>query len=99
MPRYQRQDKIDSGGFGCVYRAKRVEDGELVAFKVLEAYDLTEEDRKRFVREVRIQSQLDHPHIVPIVGSNLKVDPPFFVMPLAVGNLRTRLQVAPFVMT
>ncbi|MCX5643264.1 MAG: serine/threonine-protein kinase [Phycisphaerae bacterium] len=91
MARYQRQSKIDSGGFGCVYRAKRLDDGEVVAFKVLEGRGITTEDRTRFIREVRIQSQLDHPHIVPILGSNVEVDPPFCVMPLASGNLRSRI--------
>ena len=34
----RRHSKIDSGGFGCVYRATRTDDGEEVAFKVLEAF-------------------------------------------------------------
>lgn len=91
MARYQRESKIDSGGFGCVYRAQRVDDGEIVAFKVLEGDTIIDEDRTRFVREVRIQSRLDHPQIVPVLGSNLTVDPPFFVMPLADGNLRAKM--------
>ncbi len=91
MAKYQRQSKIASGGFGCVYRAKRIEDDQIVAFKVLEGPDITNEDRIRFTREVRIQLQLDHPHIVPILGSNLTANPPFFIMPLATGNLRIRL--------
>lgn len=91
MIRYERQSKIDSGGFGCVYKAKRLKDGEIIAFKVLENEGLTKEDYRRFIREVRIQTQLDHPHIVPILGSDLAAKPPFFVMPLATGNLRSRI--------
>jgi serine/threonine protein kinase len=33
-----------------------------------------------------------HKHVVPILGYNLQVDAPFFVMPLAEANLRERLQ-------
>jgi serine/threonine protein kinase len=91
MAKYRRHSKIDSGGFGCVYRATRTDDGEEVAFKVLEGTNITDEDRMRFAREVRIQSRLDHPHIVPILGSNVTVDPPFFVMPLACGTLRSKI--------
>lgn len=88
MAKYKKLEKIDSGGFGCVYRARRVEDNEIVAFKELTGDTITEDDRLRFVREVRIQSRLEHPNIVPVLGSNLTVMPPFFVMPVAKSNLR-----------
>ena len=92
MARYRKGNKINSGGFGIVYLATRVEDDEKVAFKELAGSDLTDADRKRFAREVRIQSQLEHPNIVPVLGYNLEKDPPFFVMPLAKSNLRAELR-------
>jgi serine/threonine protein kinase len=35
MARYRKNTKINSGGFGVVYRAIRVEDSEVVALKEL----------------------------------------------------------------
>jgi serine/threonine protein kinase len=90
MASYTRLSKIDSGGFGCVYRVRR-DDDAIVAFKVLEGGGTDPDDVARFGREVRIQSQLEHPNIVPILGSNLTLDKPFFVMPLAASNLRSRI--------
>jgi serine/threonine protein kinase len=51
---------------------------------------------RRFEREVRAQSTLDHPGIMPVVYSNFDEDPPWFVMPLAWGSLRDLFQkIAP----
>jgi serine/threonine protein kinase len=83
--------KIADGGMGEVYKAVRQSDGVTVAFKRLKADRAGPDDIKRFRREVRLQSQLKHPNIVPILAMNLTVAPPWFVMPLASGNLRDRL--------
>lgn len=90
MARYRKGAKINSGGFGIVYRATRIEDGETVAFKQL-VPTASAEDKQRFVREVTIQAKLLHGNVVSILGYNLKTDPPWFVMPLARGNLRDEL--------
>src|SRR5882724_9269480 len=87
MARYRKNTKINSGGFGVVYRAVRVEDGEVVAFKELATTGITDDERKRFVREVKIQAKLDHHNLIQILGYNLDTDPPWFVMPLARTNL------------
>ena len=51
---------------------------------------------RRFEREVRAQSTLDHPGIMPVIFSNFDANPPWFVMPLAWGSLRTAFQkIAP----
>ena len=90
MARYKKQERINSGGFGVVYRAVRVEDSEIVAYKEL-PLGANEEEKKRFAREVRIQAKLEHKHIVPILGYNLQIEAPFFVMPIAEASLRERL--------
>jgi|HubBroStandDraft_3_1064219.scaffolds.fasta_scaffold10877_3 serine/threonine protein kinase len=77
---------IDRGGFGVVHE---VEDqkGQHFARKSFEPQMGTPEDReklrKRFIREVRIQSQIRHPNIMPIVTYDLDASPPWFTMPLA----------------
>jgi hypothetical protein len=39
--------------------------------------------QRRFQREVRIQSQIRHPNIMPILEHDLGASPPWFTMPLA----------------
>ena len=96
MAKYRKQKKIDSGGFGCVYEALCLDDSKIVAFKELSGDKLAPEDKLRFAREVRIQSKLEHANIVPILGYNLAVEPPWFVMPLARSSLRRELAAKTF---
>jgi len=92
MARYRKGTKINSGGFGTVYRAVRVEDEEVVAFKELSGTNVGDGEKQRFVREVKIQAKLNHKNVVPILGYNLTADPPWFVMPLAKSNLRDEIE-------
>ena len=86
MSTIKLESKINSGGFGEVFRATIVDDGKKVAVKrLLKPY--SSDDVKRFGREVRIMSKLDHPNIIKVILSNLESDPPVFVMPLAECNL------------
>ncbi len=87
-----------SGGFGVVNEVSRVADDGVsvlqdgLAMKTLKAEHAADpEVLARFVREVRLQDELDHPNVVKIVGRNLSADPPYFLMPLAEANLRERL--------
>ena len=88
--RFQRGEKIGSGGFGEVLRCTCVEDGRQLAMKRLTRPD--EESRRRFAREVRMQATLRHKNIVRIVASNVEIENPFYVMPLASRCLRQLLQ-------
>jgi len=51
--------------------------------------------KRRFVREVRYQSTINHPNIVQIIDFFLVENPPRFIMPLAVCTLRDELQQDP----
>lgn len=86
MPTVKIESKIDSGGFGEVFVAIMLDDNRRVAAKRL-AKPYTLEDAKRFSREVRIMEKLDHPNIIRVLFSNLELDPPIFIMPLAESNL------------
>jgi len=71
--------------------------GEPMAIKRLredlhEPPEVLKEIRDRFEREARLlDDTLDHENIVPVVLRNLSGDKPFFVMPLANGNLADQL--------
>ena len=87
---YSVKNELGRGGFGIVHRAHG-DDGKDYALKKLNlaafSPDETADLAKRFEREVRYQSQVHHPNVVEIVEYNLDDDPPWFVMPLAMGSL------------
>jgi serine/threonine protein kinase len=78
--------KIGSGGFGLVLKCARSDDGALFAKKVLLSEDT--ESVKRFQREVRILSKLNHPRIIKIEAVHLDASPYWYVMPLYRLSLR-----------
>lgn len=91
MTRIRIDAKINSGGFGEVFQATIIENGRKVALKkLLKPY--TDIDAKRFSREVRIMSSLNHANIIQVLFTNLDGDPPSFVMPLADCNLSNILE-------
>jgi hypothetical protein len=49
--------------------------------------------RRRFEREVRIQSAIRHPNIMPVLDAGLAEDPPWFTMPLATLSLEKKLEL------
>lgn len=65
LGRYTLLEKIGSGGFGTVYRARNEALGNTVAIKVLHpTVSETEEFLTRFRREAQEAARLDHPNIV-----------------------------------
>ncbi len=54
---YRNVEMIGKGGNGCVYKAERVEDGKVVALKVLKR-------EERVSEEITIASQVSHPCIL-----------------------------------
>lgn len=77
---------INRGGFGVVYEVED-DNGRRLARKTFDppTSDPGEREKlcRRFAREVRIQSQIRHPNIMPIIEFDLEASPPWFTMPLA----------------
>ncbi|MEO0592666.1 MAG: serine/threonine-protein kinase [Myxococcota bacterium] len=77
---------IDRGGFGIVDEVEGV-NGERWAKKTFKPQIGNDDEkarlRRRFEREVRIQSQIHHPNVMPVLESDLSTEPPWFLMPLA----------------
>lgn len=64
---YRIVDKLGEGGMASVYKALPVEtldEKEAVAIKLMKAELTSPDDRKRFIREIEVVRQLNHPNIV-----------------------------------
>lgn len=85
---------IDRGGFGVVHEVE-TKRRRLArkSFKPM-ASDSEEREklRKRFGREVRVQSQIRHPNIMPIIKFDLDTPRPWFTMPLASESFETKIE-------
>jgi serine/threonine protein kinase len=58
-------ERLGSGGMGNVFKARHQKLGRVVALKVIHRDKLDNRAAvKRFLREIRVAGQLDHPHIV-----------------------------------
>ncbi|HEY4183800.1 MAG TPA: serine/threonine-protein kinase [Polyangia bacterium] len=86
--KYRLHEIVGRGGMGVVYRAEHVYIGREVAVKILhEGYGAREDSIKRFLREARAASLINHPNIVEVTDFGKSTDGTvFFVMELLVGE-------------
>jgi serine/threonine-protein kinase len=84
--------QIGRGGMGTVYRARRTDNGQTVALKVMSPR-LNGDDAHllRFEREAAILKQLRHPNIVRLLGTGRIRSSPFIVMEYVDGSSVDRL--------
>ncbi|MGW8267653.1 MAG: serine/threonine-protein kinase, partial [Longimicrobiales bacterium] len=90
--RYSIEDEVGVGAMGVVYRAQDIRHERRVALKVLRPEIAATIGTDRFLREIRIEAQLNHPHILPVYDSGEVEGLLFCVMPFVEGeSLRDRL--------
>ena len=91
-PRYSVERQIGAGGMARVYLAVEQHPHRNVAIKLLEPEFGTRLLYDRFIREIELSSQLNHPHIVPIFAAGETAGMLYYVMPYIEGeSLRQRL--------
>jgi len=79
--RYEAGELLGEGGMGEVRLCKDKRIGREVAFKAIRPSRIGERDlRRRFVREARVQGQLEHPSIVPVYDLVVRPAGAFFTM-------------------
>jgi serine/threonine-protein kinase len=75
-----------------VFLARDLKHGRQVALKVLHPGLAAVMGTDRFLREIEIAANLNHPHILPVLDSGLAGDLPFYAMPFVDGeSLRQRM--------
>ncbi len=90
--RYAIEREVGSGGAATVYLAQDLKHHRPVAVKVLRPDVAATLGAKRFLHEIEIAAQLQHPHILPLYDSGEVEGFLFFVMPYARGeSLRDRI--------
>jgi eukaryotic-like serine/threonine-protein kinase len=91
---YTIGSQLGRGGWGLVHRA--VCEGETLAVKCFappadladqKGMDIIDDMKARFIREVIVQSNFQDGNIVPIIGYDIKLDNPLYVMPEANSTL------------
>jgi len=67
--RYVVEREVGRGGMATVFLARDRKLGREVAIKVLSPGVMTAVAGERFLREIRITAQLQHPNILPLIDS------------------------------
>jgi len=90
--RYLIERELGQGGMATVYLARDIKHERDVAIKVLREDLSASLGAERFLREIRIAAQLQHPHILPLLDSGEAAGQLYFVMPyIRDQSLRERL--------
>ncbi len=86
--RYQVKRVIARGGMAIVYLAEDRELGRQVAIKLLDPSKTASQQlsAERFLREVRITAQLQHPNIIPLIDSGRVRGLAYAVFPYVEGE-------------
>ena len=98
VSRYKVLERLGGGGAGIVYKAEDTRLERLVALKFLSSYRAgNEADKRRFLREARVSSALDHPNICTVYEVDETDDGRLFIaMALCEGEtLKRRVERGP----
>jgi serine/threonine protein kinase len=90
---YRLEDEIGAGGMATVYLAQDLRHDRRVAVKVLRPELAAVIGAERFLAEIKLTANLQHPHILPLFDSGEADSFLFYVMPYVEGeSLRDRLR-------
>ena len=90
--RYRLEREVGAGGMATVYLAQDVRHDRRVALKVLRPELAAVIGAERFLAEIKLTANLQHPHILPLFDSGEADSCLFYVMPFVEGeSLRDRL--------
>jgi hypothetical protein len=91
--RYRLEHELGRGGMATVYLARDLKHDRQVALKVLRAELAQALGPERFLREIRLAAQLQHPHILPLHDSGEAAGLLWYTTPYVRGeSLRDQLR-------
>ncbi|HYV99031.1 MAG TPA: protein kinase [Gemmatimonadaceae bacterium] len=91
--RYEVERQVGQGGMATVYLARDLRHNRRVAVKVLSSELAAIVGRERFLSEIEVTANLQHPHLLPLFDSGDAGGLLFYVMPFIEGEtLRKRLE-------
>src|SRR5436853_634140 len=89
---YEFDREIGRGGMAVVYLARDIKHGRRVAVKVLNPELAAIIGPERFLAEIRITANLQHPNLLPLFDSGNAEGVLYYVMPYVEGeSLRAKL--------
>src|SRR5262245_16835814 len=89
--RYTIEREIGAGGMATVYLATDIRHGRRVALKVLHPELAAVLGVERFLSEIRVTANLQHPNLLALFDSGENAGQLFYVMPYVEGeSLRQR---------
>jgi serine/threonine protein kinase len=90
--RYRIERLLGRGGMASVYAAEDIKHHRRVALKILDRECRAALGGERFLREIELTGNLQHPNILPLFDSGEVGELMYYVMPLVDGHsLRARL--------
>src|SRR4029079_16697833 len=90
--RYTIERELGRGGMATVYLARDIKHQRLVALKVLDPELGAVLGGERFLSEIRVTANLQHPNLLPLFDSGVADGLLYYVMPFVDGEtLRARL--------
>ena len=90
--RYELERELGRGGMATVYLARDIRHERLVALKVLDPELGAVLGADRFLSEIRVTANLQHPHLLPLFDSGAADGLLYYVMPFVEGeSLRAKL--------
>jgi serine/threonine-protein kinase len=90
--RYEFERQLGEGGMATVYLARDVKHERKVAIKVLKPELAARLGSERFLQEIKVTANLQHPNILPLYDSGAADAFLYYVMPYVTGeSLRAKL--------
>ena len=90
--RYRIERELGAGGMATVYLAQDLKHDRKVAIKVLREELAASLGADRFLREIHVAAQLQHPHVLTLIDSGAADGFLYYVMPYVEGEtLRAKL--------
>jgi len=84
--RYTLERVVGRGGMATVYLARDAKHNRQVAVKVLRPELAASLGVDRFLKEIEIAAQLNHPHVLPLLDSGTSNDVLYYTMPFVNGE-------------